>query len=150
MDKTDKELTLIYVVSLIIAGGTAVFFEFIAPDFMGILFDEQDRTMRTVLESISIISCLAGVYGALKLLSIPKVAHECTCEDGYWKWALVRWMLVFCPMTICLLTYYLFMSTNVVAFLGIGLICLLFVWPTSSRRMKEMGFFNDEYKEHDA
>lgn len=151
MNKTDKDLTIIYALTILIMGVLAIVFEFVKPELMGVFYDPDDRTIRTVMEVISTLSSLAGVYAALKLLSIRKVADACRQnEEAYKQWATYRWMMVAGPMMLCLLTYYLFFSTNVAAFLGIGAIALLFVWPTQDRRRREMNLSNEENGTHDA
>lgn len=143
MNKTDKHLTRLYVLGLVLMGLIALCFEVIAPDMTGMLFDPEDRSMRTVFETVCIISSIGGVYLALKLLSFPRIRKGCLDEACYKTWAIRRWALLFIPMILCLCTYYFFMSTNVVAFLGIGAICLLFTWPTRERREREMTTVND-------
>lgn len=151
MNKTDKDLTILYILTLLVMSVIAVLFEFIKPEFMGVFFDPDDRTIRTVMEVLSTLGSLAGVYAAMKLLSIRKVADACQQnEAAYKKWAVCRWLMVAGPMMLCLLTYYLFFSTNVAAFLGIGAIALLFVWPTQDRRRREMNLSNEENGTHDA
>lgn len=138
MNKTDKYLTWVYASGLLFMGLIALYFEVIAPDMAGVLFEPEDRSLRTILETISIISSIGGVYLALKLMSFHRVRKACQTESAYRTWAIRRWAVLFIPMILCLCTYYFFMSTNVAAFLGIGAICLLFVWPTRERREREM------------
>jgi len=117
----------------------SLFFELISPDSFGFLFDESDRTWRTVFETASIVTSLAGIYGALKLMALPSVTSKIKEEASYMRYAVIRWAMVALSLMLSEITYYFFCSTNVVAFVGICAIALLFVWPTKGRRMREMG-----------
>lgn len=145
MNKIDRALNLIFVSELLCMACVVLLFEVIRPEWMGVCFNPDDRTVCTVMETVSVLGSLAGVYGALKLFSIPSVAMKLSKDgDSYMIWALYRALMLFAPMYLCLFTYYLFISTNVVAFLGIGAICLLFIWPTRSRREREMNRFTEQ------
>ena len=138
MNRTDRILLCCYVFILVLAGLIYLYFEVISPESMGCLFDSDDRTPRTILEAACNIICIVCIYASLRLMALKKVANECKTDEGYLKWALVRWAMMSGSMMLCLLTYELFMSTNVVAWLGICAISLLFVWPTKGRRQREM------------
>lgn len=151
MNKTDKKLRCYYVAGLLLSGFIALYFEVLDTDMLGFLWqDEGNRLLRTIMETVSILFSLAAIYGALRLVSIPSIALACREERVYLKWALVRWGLLFGSVLLCEVTYYFFMSTNVVAFLGICAIAMLFVWPSSARRESEMNQSNGEIEEHDA
>lgn len=137
MNRIDRILICSYVSILVLAGAIYLYFEVISPESMGCLFNPDDRTFRTIMESVSNIASLVCIYGALKLMSLKTI--HCSTEQGYLKWAMVRWAMISFSMLLCLFTYVLFMSTNVVPWLGIGAISLLFVWPTKNRRQREMG-----------
>ena len=138
MTKTDKILNLLYISSLLSAGIIYLIFEIFFPDMFGCLFSESDRTLRTICETLCIILTLPCVYGALKLFVTKFVKSRIETEKDYMKWAIVRCAMVCVPLLRCELTYYLFCSSNVVAFVGICCIAFLFVWPTSARREREM------------
>lgn len=151
MNKTDKKLLYCYVAGLLLAGFIALYFELLDTDMFGFLWhDGDDRLWRTVMETVSILFSLASIYGALRLISIPRIANACRYENQYVKWAMVRWGMLFGSVLLCEITYYFFMSTNVVAFLGICSVAMLFVWPTSARRESEMNQSNGEIENHDA
>lgn len=144
MNRTDRILLCCYVLILVLAGLIYLFFEFVSPESMGCLFDPDDRSLRTILETACNIFSIVCIYGSLRLMVLKKVALECQTDEGYLKWALVRWGMISGSMMLCLLTYELFMSTNVVAWLGICAISLLFVWPTKGRRQREMHQLSEE------
>lgn len=151
MNKTDKKLLCIYVAGLLLLGFIALYFEVLDTDMFGCLWQDEDgRAQRMVMETISILFSLAAVYGALRLMSVPRISALCREEKQYEKWATIRWGLLFTSILLCEVTYYFFMSTNVVAFLGICAIAMLFVWPSATRREREMSQFNEENGKHDA
>ncbi len=144
MNSTDRKLLLLYVLTLLTAGLVCLFFEVLWPEGTGCLFHEEDRTLRTVFETLSILASLAGVYGALRIISLKSVSARLSDEQGYCFWGIVRWGMITVPLLLSELTYYLFLSTNVVAFVAICGIAMLFVWPSADRRIKEMAVSNEE------
>lgn len=149
MKDTNKKLLTFYGATIAVAGCICLYFEILHPEHIGCLFDESDRTLRTVFENVSIISSLAIVYGALKMFALTKVRRLVQTEHGYLHWALLRWGMISLALLLCELTYYVFFSTNVVAFIGILAITLLFVWPTEARMKREMGNENELNEDRD-
>lgn len=143
MNKTDNILLVMYVSIILIALLICLTFEVIIPDFFGILFDGSDRTLRFIVETICHIVSLFGIFSTFKLMSISKVRNKLKDERSYLKYATIRYALLCIPLFLCELTYYLFCSTNVVAYCGICAIALLFVWPTQERRLHEMTAENE-------
>lgn len=146
MNRTDQKLKWLYIFTVAVALLICLFFEVICPDYFGFLFDEKDNKWRTIFEAASIFAGLAGIYGALRLMSLPFIINKVKNEDAYLKYAIIRWMLLAVALFLSETTYYFFSSTNVVAFVGICAIALLFVWPTKGRRMREMGVETEEQK----
>lgn len=139
MNKTDKILLSLYVGALTLAAFIFLYFETVGGDHVGCLYDEKEPAMRVIFEYICIAAGLVSIYGGMKLMVIKKVKQKITEESEYRKYALIRWGMVCGSMLLCELTYYLFLSTNVVAFVAICAIAVLYVWPSASRRQMEMG-----------
>lgn len=142
MNKLDKQLTLLYVATLIIAIGVYANFEFVAPltvaPLAGIPHFED---VKYISEVATDLLALAFVYLSLKLMVLGFVRRSIDADNSkYAKWAFIRWGMLAVVMFLGEAVHYLFLSPSTVGCPIIAALALIFVWPTKGRREREINY----------
>lgn len=91
-----------------------------------------------VLDTVCALVTLAGIPLALKMMFTTRVRTIIMRSDrDYLTMALIRLGLLLIPAHLCLVMYYVCMSSTTLGCAIISTIALLYVWPTQSRRVNE-------------
>lgn len=139
MNAIDKKLRNLYLCTVSLAVLTSLYFETIGTIHMGCCFQPELPEVRTILETICIFVTMIFTYTIFKMFNIEYVARKINGDEvSYFKFARLRWLLYTIQLYLCLITYYGFFSTNVVAIVGVCAVMLLFIWPTPERRIREL------------
>lgn len=139
MSKIDRQLTFLYVATLLLALGSYVYFEFISPIQEAPLAGISNfANVKYLCEVVAVLMAVGFVYLALRLMVLARVKKSLS-EDPtrYAFWARLRWAMLASVIFSGLVVHYLFLSPSTVGCPIIGTISLIFVWPTVNRRHAE-------------
>ena len=101
----------------------------------------DDKNLEFMILSIMEIATLCLIPLALRLFKFNHIGKQLTDGNGngLLKWGSLRMMMLCLPMIANTILYYEFMAVAFGYMAIIGLICLMFIYPSSGRCANEMG-----------
>lgn len=140
MNRYDKLLTTLYVITLLAALAVYVFFEFVHPQAGASVVSEPSLgNVQFAAETATCLLTIALVYLAARLLTFTAVKKRvATDERIYFRWALLRWAMLALVIFLGEGVHYFYQSPSTVGCPIIGVLVFFFVWPTKGRREQEM------------
>ena len=139
MSKLDKQLSILFIMTLLVALGTYVYFEFVSPLSVAPLADiDNFQDIKYACEVVADLLAVGFVYLALRLMVLPKVKKSLSSDPTrYAFWTRLRWAMLAIVIFLGMAVHYLFLSPSTIGCPIIGAISLIFVWPTVNRRHSE-------------
>lgn len=145
MNRLDKILTALYCLTLLVAIGTYVVFEFILKIDYAFVYDMPN--LQYGLEVGCCALTLAAIYLALKMMKTKLVRRSLAAHtSNYAKWAVIRWLMLSFVIFASEAVYYVFQSTSTWGCPIITAVAFFFVWPTAARRISESTISPDDAK----
>lgn len=136
----DRQLTFLYVVTLLVAFLIYVYFGILhrlteAP-LAGIAHFEE---VKYACEVVVDLMAIGFVYLSLRMMSLGYVRKQLSQDSRRYRfWALLRCAMLMFVVCSGLAVHYLFMSSSTICCSLIGGLAMIFVWPTVNRRQSEM------------
>ena len=136
MKKISKQLTLIYVLLVVVALAMVLLYEFGVLESGRLADDKQTEFVAmTVMELTSLVAAFVG----LRLFKFQKIHAELVArkEPALLKWGMLRLLILEVPMVVNTYLYYIYMNPTFGYLAIILLLCLPFVFPSQSRCVDE-------------
>ena len=141
MERIIKILKLIYWYFISLMVFFALFVEFVMIDETGGIITNDDH-FEFILQSLSVLLTMGGLYGALRLFKIRKIEEQIKENplEKYMSFSIVRMALLEGPVLLNIIGYMLFVNTS---FVWLGLIAFMgffFIYPSTERFIAETGY----------
>lgn len=136
MKKISKQLTLIYVLLVVVALAMVLLYECGVLESGRLADDKQTEFVAmTVMELTSLVAAFVG----LRLFKFQKIHAELVArkEQALLKWGMLRLLILEVPMVVNTYLYYIYMNPTFGYLAIILLLCLPFVFPSQDRCVDE-------------
>ena len=136
MKQISKQLTLIYVLLVVVALAMVLLYECGVLESGRLADDKQTEFVAmTVMELTSLVAAFVG----LRLFKFQKIHAELVArkEQALLKWGMLRLLILEVPMVVNTYLYYIYMNPTFGYLTIILLLCLPFVFPSQDRCFDE-------------
>ncbi|MBQ0019174.1 MAG: hypothetical protein KBT39_01470 [Bacteroidales bacterium] len=144
MNKLDKQLLLTYILTLVVAIGCYLYFEFSGQKVVSVASKPGISDAKYMTEVVTDLLAILFVYLSTRLMRMPKVLRSIAANNAkYAQWAYLRWAMLAFIIFLGEGVHYFYNSPSTVGCPIIGCLAMFFVWPTSVRREGEIKAANE-------
>lgn len=149
MNKLDKQLLLTYILTLVVAIGCYLYFEFSGQKVASVASKPGFSDAQYMTEVVTDLLAILFVYLSTRMMRMPKVMRSIASNNArYAQWAYLRWAMLAVVIFLGEGVHYFYHSPSTVGCPIIGCLAMFFVWPTSVRREGEIKAAN-EFGQHE-